>query len=95
MVCVLSTSYASTIPTTINKRDQAMITLPCGHTIDEAQILTLAGRINRARRGDITTPYIAERCACGKHSAAYAERYKRVCALSRAAKPATDAPPGD
>jgi hypothetical protein len=65
------------------------ITLPCGHAIDECDLLSLAAGVVSRRRGDRVggRPKIAKRCPCGKYSRALATQRGHKCEAPLTALP--------
>lgn len=59
------------------------IVLPCGHSITEAEILRLAGRISSARRTTRAAgpgrPRTAQRCPCGAMTLTRAKGRNHKC----------------
>ena len=61
------------------------ITLPCGHTIPEADLLRLAGAAMAAKRATKSggrnggRPRTADRCPCGEMTRARAEKRGHRC----------------
>lgn len=62
------------------------VTLPCGHTLPEADLLRLAGQIASDRRKTKSggrnggRPRSADRCPCGAMTTARAAKRRHVCA---------------